>query len=710
MRLLQSIKQTLHRPDLLSIYIANTNISFVAASAFIFIFFYINKNLYMVLNVVNVGLLVLLYAVAIIFFIQYKKYYAKILSNSQHLRKSFFQTCFTILSLKTVIIVCLLSIFFWPLEETHLDDELIGIAAAACLLVLFSSIGAAYYPFLIYDVLLISGFVTLIVAQTSQGSMASSIYWAIMFFSVYSLILGRIINNSTVRIIENQKKLKIASEKAQGAYKAKSEFLAIMSHEIRTPMNGIMGMLDFLGDTKLSKEQKEYVEAIEYCSKTLLNTLNDILDISKIEAGKLVISREKISLYDFLDKIYMVFSRNAEVKGIAFALNTAPDVPEYIVIDPNRLNQIVTNLLNNALKFTEKGRVDFDISFNLQENTIGFSIRDSGIGIRQEDQVLLFKRFSQVDGGISRKFGGTGLGLSIVYHLVKEMDGHIGVTSNPGQGSTFWFNIPYEQHLEEKHALISMEAGQYDPELLKGVNILVVDDNDLNQTIVRKYLTNAGVVVSQAKTGWEAIEKIKIQPFDLVLMDLQMPDIDGYQATKTIKSLKNGENTPILALSANVLKETLEQCYESGMVGHISKPINKDELFSKLHTALKAGDRKDSSKLYGLINKNRLSSIIEEFGPDYASSFVEDSIKEAEERLVELNLKIVNSQMDGAGAIAHDIVSIVGNIGMNMSAKTASSLEQACVNWDKELSAHIFSKLKKYVHEENKEIQKIIQI
>lgn len=701
------IKRHLYRPDLLGIYVRNTNFSYVAAGVFLLVFGYVNMGLYSTLGNTSLTMLGGLLLATAFFFILYKRKCKKLLLNSQSLHKHFLRESALVFLLKTIVILGLLTIFFWPFQKTSLLDEIIGITAASCLLVLFSSVGSAYFPFLVFDALLIAGYVAVITRFTVPPSIIGTIDIGIVLFTTYALILGRIINRSTLRILDDQKKLKIASDKTQSAYKAKSEFLATMSHEIRTPMNGIMGMLDFLGDTPLSKEQKEYVQAIEYCSKTLLNTLNDILDISRMEAGKLAISKIQVNLHELLAQIEMVYARNALAKGLSFSLNTSPDTPEFIIVDPNRLSQIIANLLNNALKFTDKGYIHLDVSLNPQDRMLHFSVKDTGTGIREADQKALFKRFSQVDSSIARKYGGTGLGLSIVYNLVRNMDGDIGVDSVYGQGSTFWFSIPCEQSLMPLPAADAEGPDAYDMEDLRGKNVLVVDDNDLNQTIVRKYLAAAGMSVSQAKSGWEAAEKVKLRRFDVILMDLQMPDMDGYQATRAIKGLEKGRDTVILALSANVLKETLQRCHEAGMAGHIGKPINKDELFRKLHKAVISGEDARAGLLNAIVNKNALLSIIEEFGPDYAENFVGESIGEIEKKMTALNIAIVNGQMDNARAIAHDLITLSGNIGMDMSSRTAETLEHYCINWDQAFSTATFTKLRKYIRAEAIEVRRI---
>lgn len=706
MNSLKTLLGYLHRPDLVYLYAKNTNVNSIAAGLFLLVFSYSKlRDFQYYATVTQAIYMIVLYVVLFLFIVLYKKECKKILSNTQYLRKKFVFVCVKLTYYRTITVLSLLAICFWPLNSPYLYENLAGFAAAFSLLVLFSSVGSAYYLFLIYDTLVICGFVMLIIYKNLTGQTAEALYWAFGLLAVYGLILGWVINQFTRNILNTQKKLKIAAKRTEKAFKAKSEFLAVMSHEIRTPMNGIMGMVDFLGETNPTKEQKEYISAIEYCTKSLLNTLNDILDISKIEAGKLAISKVKIDFSDFLEKIKIVFANNANAKGITFTLNRDPSIPEKIYADPNRLSQIITNLLNNALKFTEKGFVTLAVSYDEKKGELKFSVQDSGIGIKKEDQNKLFQRFSQVDGSISRKFGGTGLGLSIVHSLVQEMNGDIGVQSALGEGSTFWFTLPYsEQDLANAEEDIDPEIADFDDSYFKGLNILVVDDNDLNQKIVRRYLENAGVIVTEAMSGQVAIDKANVRDYDIILMDLQMPDVDGYEATKRIKAIKKKSAPPIIALSANILKDTLQKCHEYGMAGHIAKPINKTELFSKIYAVLNSSFDADKKLVKDIINKEQIATIMDEFGYEYADEFIQSSFEEIDNKIVNLNVEIVNGQLEKARMHAHDLVSLAGNIGMTMSAKTASELEYICVNQNHEGSKDLFSKLRRLCLTEKKSV------
>ncbi len=381
--------------------------------------------------------------------------------------------------------------------------------------------------------------------------------------------------------VQSKNKLIEAKEKAVQFAKAKSDFLANMSHEIRTPMNGVLGMVSLLFQTDLTKEQRDMLGTVQSCGDGLLTILNDILDFSKIESGMLELENKSLSVKKIVEEGSFLVANMASEKGITVETRLEEETPKFIKGDVNRIKQVVVNLLSNAVKFTEKGKVVFEVypeKNNDQENIV-FSIKDTGIGISQENQKKLFTAFSQADSSITRRFGGTGLGLSISSKLVEMMNGEITFESEINKGSTFKASIPLiegeeVQDLSEKKtkALYSKEFAGENPH-----KILIVEDNKVNQKLAMLMFQKLGYIVTVAEDGQKALDIIAEhyddEAFSLIFMDMQMPVMDGVTATKEIISTYANQSPPIIAMTANVLKEDKERCFDAGMIDFIPKPI-----------------------------------------------------------------------------------------------------------------------------------------
>jgi signal transduction histidine kinase/FixJ family two-component response regulator len=678
--------------DLFRLYIKNHDVPywyFLSIAAF---FLLIRNFLYGIPDKIILFYGVMLLCVSGFFILSQIFYQKKIMTAKIKGDQPFHEFVLTVALYKILYVVPWLIVLFYPLESDIFYEHVLGYSFLFFMIATSTSSSSPYFPLFFLDISIAVLFGTLIWGLNYDVQETPFVTFFLFTFAIYAFFMARKINLSAIELVAKRKESEVIAKKSERSSRIKSDFLAFISHEIRTPISGILGMAHFLKDTPLSEEQRAHVDTITGCSETLLNTLNDAIDITKIESGKLKIQKKTFDLHGIFTSSVKIIEFLAREKRLRTIVEIGEDVPQYIRSDPYRIQQIIINLLNNAVKFTNQGSIILRVSCPKKNvRRLRIEIIDTGIGISPANQKKLFMQFSQIENEEANHYVGFGLGLSISKNLVSLMKGTIGVSSEENKGATFWFEIPYEA----SHAQTDEHSAALGFPPTSPLDILLVEDNHINLMIAVRLLEAKGHSVRIARTGAEAIEKIRQKIPALILMDLNMPDQDGIRIARNIFMMgKNYEDIPIVVITANSSGNVLERCRQAGIQDCLLKPYAPKELYRLIDKYGSRSFSKGAEQKDPPVENPKLTALLDVFGPDYTMLFINNSMEEINFLMGSIESCFQKGDFVEMSKVVHDLISVSGSLGFERTYKLAVDMEKACIKIDLEQIATLLPELK----------------
>jgi signal transduction histidine kinase/CheY-like chemotaxis protein len=689
------------REDLLKIYIRN-HLSIYFLPVFIIpVFIWLQYNVYGSFGPESVFMSGVILVTALFLFAGKYLYFRKI---CQQQKIDYFKTVFLTILLKAGYIFPLLLLFFYPFQTDYMFDHLIGFIILVLAIGAYVAISAPCFSLFLSDLFFPVLFAAVILWINRESIEVPYIASGFFIFAAYSLLIGKKLHHSSQQLVLTNLKLAEAAQDARDANMAKSDFLSMISHEIRTPMHGIISTVEHLAETDVDKQQKESLNVIYRCADTLLKMLNDILDLSRIEARKYEIETIDFNLHEVIRTCIHLTDHQAKNKNIDLKCTIADTVPEIIRSDQVKIQQIITNLLSNAIKFTSQGFVALNASYDSITNYITIEVVDTGIGISAKNQKKLFEQFTQADNSIARQYGGSGLGLSIVKSFAGLLGGEIKVESKEGKGSTFRLLLPY---IPPAESVDSQTAKPRDAALPADLAVLVAEDNVINQRSIERILSQQNIrKIAIVENGEEVLAAVQAHSFDVILMDMNMPIMDGIIATRKLKeSEQRISSIPVIGITAATEERMINNFYEAGISSHIVKPFRKSDLLSGIAKIVAEDEEGYEEETQSLVLERKLEEIREDFGDAFFESFVKDSLTEIEKLWAAIQTAFENEDAQGVYQAAHDMCAVSGNIGMEETYKAAKELEKRA----SDRAPHLLEAVQKAMKAEQVRIREIIQ-